>query len=80
MLSKQSHSGEIRKVLSGESEGYTILRDKVIGNAGPGSDAWAVGQKKISITPLLQNPRGNKLSHSLKCLAPAIFNELLNES
>lgn len=77
-LGKQSHGGEIKKVLSGESEGYIILKDKVIGEASLGSDAWAVEQKRISITPLLRNPRSSKSSHSLQELARAVFTELVN--
>lgn len=78
-LGKQSHCGAIGKVLTGESEGYIILRDKVIGEVSRGSDAWAVEQKKISITPLLQNPWGDKSSRSaLRGLARSIFTELVD--
>lgn len=78
-LGRQSHSAEIGKVLTGGEEGYVILRDKVVGEAGLGSDGWAVERKKISITPLLQNPWGDESSHSsLQSLARSIFAELVN--
>ena len=77
-LGKQSHCGEIKKVLSGENEGYIIVKDKVIGEIDAGSDAWALEQKRISITPLLPNPWGNKSGNSLQELARDIFIVLVN--
>jgi 5'-nucleotidase len=77
-LSKQSHSGVIKKVPVSEGEGYTILRDKVVGEAGPGSDARALEQKRISVTPLLQRFWGSKVNDSLPDLASAVFAELVN--
>lgn len=77
-LSKQSHCGEIKKVLSDKSEGYIIVKDKVIGEMDAGSDAWALEQKRISITPLLPNPWDSKSDHSLQELARNIFTELVN--
>jgi 5'-nucleotidase len=77
-LGKQSHCGEIKKVLSGENEGYIIVKDKVIGEIDAGSDAWALEQKRISITPLLPNPWGNKSGNSLQELARDIFTVLVN--
>lgn len=78
-LSRQSSCREIRKVSSDENDGYTILRDKMIGEAGPGSDSWALGQKKISVTSLLQNFWGNKPNDSLPSLASAVFTELVGK-
>jgi len=80
-LSKQSHSGVIKKVSSGEGEGegYVILRHEVVGEAGPGSDAWALEQRKISVTPLLPKFWGDKVNDSLPHLASAVFAELVNK-
>lgn len=76
-LSKQSHSGVIKEVPGGG--GYVILRHEVVGEAGPGSDAWALEQRKISVTPLLQKFWGNKVNDSLPHLASAVFAELMNK-
>jgi len=78
-LSRQSHSGVIKKVSEGASEGYVILRHEVVGEAGPGSDGWALEQRKISVTPLLPKFWGNEVNNSLPRLAAAVFAELANK-
>ena len=78
-LGERRYADNIEPGHDGKRQYYWIVRGKPVWNVSPKSDIGALKQKRISITPLLNNS-ANPIRSSLKNLIPGLFQELSKDS
>lgn len=78
-LGERKYADRIEPGHDGKRQYHWILRGKSEWDTIPGSDIWALGKNRISITPLFGNPDGSSRDF-LSSLAPAIFQKLVDDT
>lgn len=76
-LGEREYSDSIEPGHDGKRQYYWITRGKPEWHSAPGTDAWALKQNRISITPLPNDTDGSS-RHFLTGLAPDLFRRLLD--
>ena len=78
-LGEREYADSIEPGHDGKRQYYWITRGKPEWDSAPGTDAWALKQKRVSITPLPNDTDGSS-RRFLTSLAPDLFRKLLDGS
>jgi len=75
-ISRKNYCDRIEKDTNPDGEFYLITRNEELEDALPGTDLWAVENRRISITPLPDQTVTDELIERLKALTPSLASEL----
>jgi 5'-nucleotidase len=78
-ISRKNYCDRIEKDVDSSGEYFLITRNEELEDALPGTDLWAVENRRISITPLPDQTVTDELVDRLRALAPAMAAELRAE-
>ena len=75
-ISRKNYCDSIEKESDQSGEYYLIVRNEELEDALPGTDLWAVENRRISITPLPDQTVTDDMIERLKALTPSLESEL----
>jgi 5'-nucleotidase len=78
-LGERGYADRIEPGHDGKRQYHWIMRGKSEWHITQGTDIWALGQNRISITPLFGNPNGSSRDF-LKTMAPDLFRKLVGDA
>ena len=75
-ISRKNYCDRIEREADPGGEYYLIVRNEELEDALPGTDLWAVENRRISITPLPDQTVTGEMIERLKALTPSLESEL----